>query len=194
MVGGSGGDGLTWIGSVSCLSATFCEAVGSGASGPEAALWNGTSWTDQTVAGPVSTGLNSVSCTSASSCEAVGEVADNGQEGTLAESWDGSAWTVQTIPDPSTTQGAQLTGVSCASATSCTAVGWLTSSDLSTDGQHQTVVETWDGTAWTLDSSPNSGNDSILQGVSCASSQLCTAAGMASDEGGVQTTLIETGG
>jgi hypothetical protein len=31
---------------------------------------------------------------------------------------------------PITTQGAQLTGVSCSSATSCTAVGWLTSSDL----------------------------------------------------------------
>lgn len=55
-------------------------------------------------------------------------------------------------------------------------------------------TETWDGTAWTLESSPNSGNDSILQGVSCASSQVCTAAGMANDEGGVQTTLIETGG
>jgi hypothetical protein len=185
--------GLTWVGSVSCLSGTFCEAVGSGASGPQAAMWNGTSWTVQTVAGPVSTVLNSVSCTTASSCEAVGEVADNGEEGTVAESWDGSAWTVQTIPDPDTTQGAQLTGVSCSSATSCTAVGWLTSSDLSTDGQHQTVVETWDGTAWTLESSPNLGNDSILQGVSCASSQLCTAAGMANDEGGVQTTLIETG-
>jgi hypothetical protein len=184
---------LTYVGSVSCLSGTFCEAVGSNASGPLAAVWNGTSWTAQTVAGPVSTALNSVSCTSASSCEAVGEVADNGEEGTLAESWDGSAWTVQTIPDPDTTQGAQLTGVSCASATSCTAVGWLTSSDISTDGQQQTVVETWDGTAWTLESSPNPGNGNILQGVSCVSTQLCTAAGMTNDEGGVRTTLIETG-
>jgi hypothetical protein len=185
--------GLTYVGSISCLSDTFCEAVGSTAAGPQAAVWNGASWTDQTVAGPVSTALNGVSCTSASSCEAVGEVADNGEEGTVAESWDGSAWTVQSIPDPDTTQGSQLTGVSCSSATSCTAVGWLTSSNLSTFGQMQTVVETWDGTAWSLESSPNPSNDSILQAVSCGSSQLCTAAGMAEDEGGVRTTLIETG-
>ena len=185
--------GLTYVGSISCLSGMFCEAVGSNAAGPQAAVWNGTSWTDQTVAGPVSTSLNGVSCTTASSCEAVGEVADNGEEATMAESWDGSAWTVQTIPDPDTTQGAQLTGVSCSSATSCTAVGWLTSSDFSTNGQQQTVVETWDGTAWTLESSPNPGNGNILQGVSCVSSQLCTAAGMTNDEGGVRTTLIETG-
>jgi hypothetical protein len=186
--------GLTYVGSISCLSATFCEAVGSGANGPQAAVWNGTSWTAQTVAGPVNTALSAVSCTTARSCEAVGQVPDNGQEGTVAESWDGSAWTVQSTPNPSTTQGSQLTGVSCASATSCTAVGWYTSSNVSTFGQLQTVVEAWDGTAWSLEASPNPSTGGQLEGVSCGSSQMCTAVGQAEDEGGVVATLIETGG
>lgn len=185
--------GLTYVGSISCLSATFCEAVGAGATGPQAAVWNGTSWTDQAVAGPVSTALSAVSCTTASSCEAVGEVDDNGQEGTVAESWDGSAWTVQSTPNPSSTQGSQLTGVSCTSATSCTAVGWYTSSNVSTFGQMLTVVEVWDGTAWSLESSPNPSTGSLLEGVSCGSNQMCTAVGQAEDEGGVEATLIETG-
>jgi hypothetical protein len=186
--------GLTYVGSISCLSATFCEAVGSGANGPQAAVWNGTSWTAQTVAGPVNTALSAVSCTTARSCEAVGQVPDNGQEGTVAESWDGSAWTVQSTPNPSTTQGSQLTGVSCASATSCTAVGWYTSSNVSTFGQLQTVVEAWDGTAWSLEASPNPSTGGQLEGVACGSSQMCTAVGQAEDEGGVVATLIETGG
>ena len=54
----------------------------------------------------------------------------------MAESWNGSAWTLQSAPGPSTTQGSQLTAVSCASATSCTGVGWYTSSIVgSTYGQ-----------------------------------------------------------
>jgi hypothetical protein len=185
--------GLTYVGAISCLSATFCEAVGSGATGPEAAAWDGTSWTGQAVAGPTSTALSDVSCTAATSCEAVGEAAGSGQEGTVAESWDGSTWTVQATPNPSSTQGSQLTGVSCTSATSCTAVGSYTSSNVSTFGQMLTVAEVWDGTAWSLDSSPNPGTDSLMEGVSCGSSQNCTAVGQTEDEGGVEATLVETG-
>jgi hypothetical protein len=186
--------GLTFVGSISCQSATFCEAVGASNTGPAAAAWNGTSWTAQSVAGPVSTVLNSVSCTTPSSCEAAGEVGgSNGEETTMAESWDGSAWTIQSISGPSTTQGSQLTGVSCTSAASCTAVGWYTSSSIPTFGQMLTVAEVWDGTAWTLETSPNPSTDSLLEGVSCGRSQLCTAVGQTQDEGGVQSTLIETG-
>jgi hypothetical protein len=185
--------GLTYVSGISCLSATSCEAVGDGANGSQAAVWNGTSWTTQTTAGPVNTSLNSVSCTAANSCEAVGEVPANGQESTAAESWNGSAWTVQSIPSPNTTQGSQLAGVSCTSAISCTAVGWYTSSDFSTIGQTLTVVEAWNGTAWSLEDSPNGITGGPLNAVSCGSSQTCTAVGLAQDEGGVDATLIETG-
>lgn len=186
--------GLTDIVSVSCLSATFCNVVGGGNEDSLAAQWNGTSWTTQTLAGTVSTSMNAVSCTATTSCEAVGVTpGSNGYEGTVAESWNGSAWTLQSTTSPSTTLGSQLTAVSCASATSCTGVGWYTSNNVgSTYGQSETVVEDWNGTAWTLESSPNPSSGGLLGDVSCVS-QTCTAVGAAADEGGVPSTLIETG-
>jgi hypothetical protein len=187
--------GFSGVASVSCLSATFCEVVGAGPSGENAAVWNGTSWTDQATPGPASAALDSVSCTTPSSCEAVGQNFDQNSDQviTLAESWDGSAWTIQSTPNPSATQGSQLSGVSCTSATSCTAAGSYQSSNTSTFGAFQTLVETWDGTAWTIQSSPNPGAGDQLEGVSCGASQVCTAVGQAPDPGGVEATLIETG-
>src|ERR1700733_3338793 len=101
--------------------------------------------------------MNAVSCTTTTSCEAVGVTpGSNGYEGTVAESWNGSAWTLQSTTSPSTTLGSQLTALSCASAPSCTGVGWYTSNNVgNTYGQQETVVEDWNGTAWTLESSPN---------------------------------------
>jgi hypothetical protein len=51
----------------------------------------------------------------------------------------------------------------------------------------------WDGTAWSIESSPNPGTSDMLEGVSCGASQVCTAVGQAPDLGGVNSTLIETG-
>lgn len=183
--------GFSSVGSLSCVSATFCEAVGGGPAGENAAAWNGTSWTDQAV----SAALAAVSCASASSCEAVGQShGPNDQPITLAESWNGSAWAAQAIPSPATTQGSTLGAVSCTSATSCTAVGQYQSSDVSDFGAFLTVAEVWDGTAWSLESTPNpSATHNLLLGVSCGAPQVCTAVGQASDQGGDDTTLIETG-
>jgi hypothetical protein len=85
-----------------------------------------------------------------------------------------------------------LSGVSCASADSCTAVG-----QSQTNGQSSssTLGEVWNGTAWTLRSTPNmpSAGRNILNGVSCGASQMCTAVGETQDVGGTSATLIETG-
>jgi len=187
--------GFSAVGAVSCLSASFCEVVGDGPSGQNAAAWNGTSWTDQTTAG-AAVSLAAVSCTAASSCTAVGHaVAQNGQLITLAESWDGSAWTIQPTPNPSASQqGSLLSAVSCTSATSCTAAGQYQSGSVTNFGALQTLVEVWDGTTWSLRSAPNpSPAEDLLSGVSCGASQVCTAVGQAQDAGGIPSTLIETG-
>ena len=183
--------GFSVVTSISCLSASFCEVVGQGPSGQNAAAWNGTSWTDQTMP----TSLSAVSCTAASSCEAVGQIPDqSGQLSTLAESWNGSAWTTQPTPNPSATQGSALSAVSCTSATSCTAVGQYQSSNVTNFGALQTLVEVWDGTTWSLRSTPSpSPAHNLLSGVSCGTSHVCTAVGQALDTGGVESTLIETG-
>ena len=174
--------------SVSCVSASFCEAVGQGPTGENAAMWNGSTWTPQPTAGGPSEGLNAVSCSAANSCEVVG----NSGFVTLAERWDGTAWTLQSTPNPSGFQFNSLSGVSCTSADSCTAVG-----QSQTNGQvfSSTLGEVWNGTAWTLRSTPNkpSAGRNLLNGVSCGASQKCTAVGDTEDIGGTSATLIETG-
>ena len=174
--------------SVSCVSASFCEAVGQGPTGENAAMWNGSTWTPQPTAGGPSEGLNAVSCSAANSCEVVG----SSGFGTLAESWNGSTWTLQSTPNPSGFQFNSLSGVSCTSADSCTAVG-----QSQTNGQvfSSTLGEVWNGTAWTLRSTPNrpSAGSNLLNGVSCGASQKCTAVGDTEDVGGTSATLIETG-
>jgi hypothetical protein len=189
---GTAAPGFSVITSISCLSVSFCEVVGQGPSGQNAAVWNGTSWTDQTTPGP---SPNAVSCTAATSCEAVGEIAgQSGQVSTFAESWDGAAWTIQPTPNPTSTQGSVLNAVSCTSATSCTAAGQYQSGNVANFGALQTLVEVWDGTTWSLESAPNpSPAHDLLSGVSCGASAVCTAVGQALDTGGVESTLIESG-
>jgi hypothetical protein len=84
--------------SVSCVSATDCEAVGYSvdSTGTEFALaegWNGSGWSAQLVSEEPDSTLNGVSCTSASACAAVGYYADaDGIQRPLFASWDGTSW------------------------------------------------------------------------------------------------------
>jgi subtilisin family serine protease len=114
---------------VSCTSSSACTAVGKGLA---VQRWNGSSWSKQTAATPAGgTGMtfSGVSCTSATACTAVGSYS-NGHTIPLAESWNGTAWSVQEATDPvGTVTGATagaLEGVSCTSATTCTAAGTFT--------------------------------------------------------------------
>jgi hypothetical protein len=65
-----------------------------------------------------------VSCATVTNCVAVGSSTNSsGASVTLAEQWNGSSWSVQTTPNPSAALDSYLSSVSCAAATSCTAVG-----------------------------------------------------------------------
>jgi hypothetical protein len=188
--------GFSFVGSLSCLSASFCEAVGEGPSGENATAWNGTAWTAQATPGPVSNSFNSVSCNAATSCEAVGQaLGSNDETVPLAEAWNGSTWTVQTTPVPANSQSSSLASVSCTSASSCTAVGQYPSSTPPNFGQAQTLAEIWDGTSWALPATPDpsSTGQNILSGVSCGASDTCMAVGQYEDPGEIPATLIEAG-
>jgi hypothetical protein len=128
------------LGSVSCVSASFCEAVGGGPSGENAAVWNASTWTPQPTADGPSEVLSAVSCSAANACEAVGSAGSL----TLAEAWNGSTWALQSTPSPSGFQSNSLNSVSCTSAGACTAVG-----DSQTNGQvfSSTLGEVWNSTA-----------------------------------------------
>jgi hypothetical protein len=43
---------------------------------------------------------------------------------TLAEQWDGVTWAIESSPNPTNRKLADLTGVSCVSASTCEAVGY----------------------------------------------------------------------
>jgi hypothetical protein len=53
----------------------------------------------------------------------------------------------------------------------------------------------WNGTAWSLQSSPNHpyAGQNTFNGVSCGASLACTAVGVTTDLGQIPATLIETG-
>jgi hypothetical protein len=122
---------------VSCTSATACTAVGSSEDSAYNIMtlverWDGTSWTIQNTpnpAGATSSVLGAVSCTSETACTAVGSYGDGTTNAVaLAERWDGTSWTIQNAPKPSGATGMTLSGVSCTSAVSCTAVGQFSTS------------------------------------------------------------------
>jgi hypothetical protein len=182
---------------VSCISADVCIAVGqyypdSSSYVTLAERWNGTRWTIQTTPHPIDrlTGdprlgsLSTVSCASASYCIAVG---NNNSSSPLTERWDGKHWAIlPTPPAPPASksenaEGAGLHGVSCLSATECTAVGSYSFDRISDAKQSigRTLAEDWNGKRWTIQPtpSPSGAAVSVLNAVSCVSASACTAVG-----------------
>ena len=130
--------------------------------------------------------LTAVSCVSAAACTAVGAETDGSEIGkTLIESWNGTTWSVVPSPNAARARLSFLTGVSCASAATCTAVGYY----FSTPGADRTLIESWNGTTWTVVPSPSRGNS--LTDVSCVSAAACTAVGSYTT-GNAYKTLIES--
>ena len=189
------------LASLSCVSGTECMAVGDygNAAGTDTTVdeqWNGTEWqmtTHNTLnPGSYSNFLSGVSCVSANACTAVGSYSNKVSERSsnsvtqlvLAERWNGTEWTVQSAPDPGGTEQEDeswLGSISCASATSCTAVGHYQQGG----GIDNTEVlgERWNGTAWTTigmvapPQPPDSWRESPLTSVSCTEATRCVAVG-----------------
>jgi hypothetical protein len=79
-----------------------------------------------------------------------------------------STWVVQPVPLPSGTTTANMTGVSCTSATNCEAV--------MTAEQAEPEAVRWNGTSWHKQVLP--GTDGALSGsISCAASTTCITVG-----------------
>jgi len=106
----------------------------------------------------------------------------------LAEHWDGSTWAVQPMPSPSGAGFSWLDGISCPSASSCTAVGYYyNSANVLT-----TLAEYWDGSMWTIQATPSRfSKGSALLAVSCTAPGRCTAVGNHFGPGGGGVPLVE---
>jgi hypothetical protein len=169
--------------SVSCASTTSCVAVGHGRAITGESLverWDGVAWSITPIAkgvGWTETSFYGVSCPSTTSCWAVGfyqEVAFAALR-TLIEHWDGTSWSIVPSPSPTGALPAGLARVSCASLTNCIAVG---SYSPPIGGGFKTLIERWNGSAWSTVTSPNAQSTrSILSDVSCASATNCVAVG-----------------
>lgn len=166
---------------VSCSSATSCTAVGVADNSnlghfvPLVEHWDGHRWAIQHVPHRNNWYLYGISCSSDEDCVAVGlrDSSTTHQPTTLAERWDGTRWSVQRTAQPAAAHSSWLYGVSCASSSACTAVGFYYHS-----GRQRALAERWNGHDWSVQDTPDpAGGDSTLQDVSCSSARACSAVG-----------------
>jgi hypothetical protein len=206
--GGESWDGFAWspqagptqggLTAVSCPSAGACIAVGSdfepvGSAGsltsPVAAVWKGGRWFVthiSTRGGWVDTALTGVSCRSAGACTAVGafDVGDGCEwgdqpciDGALVERWNGKRWSIQAVPRLASWTSYGLAQVSCPSLTSCFAIGTFNEDD-------SPFAAHWNGHAWSSQPMPKPRlRNSPTGGLSCTSSDACTAVWSFTDGG-----------
>jgi hypothetical protein len=163
---------------VTCASASDCWAVGfyntATTTQPLIERWQGASWAvvnSANTSAPQNNYLSGVTCTSASDCWAVGYY--RGDQ-TLIERWDGTSWAIVSSPNTSATQNNELYGVTCVSASDCWAVGRYSNGMLGL-----TLIEHWDGTSWSIVTSPNPliTQTNWLYAVTCVSASDCWAVG-----------------
>ena len=185
-----------------CSSATACTAVGddknsSGDYVSSAETWNGAAWSLQAIptpaaaTGPEGAEMDGVSCTSTTACIAVGNYENSSDDVlVLTEIWNGTAWSIASTPVPTGATDSYLDGVSCTSPTACTATGGYTDGS----GAGETLAEEWNGTAWSVQSTPNPAGATFggLFEVACTSPSACMAVGTWQHNSKTYDTLAES--
>jgi hypothetical protein len=177
---------------VSCATATQCLAIGEYFTGSAkrslAEQWNGATWgyvaAPTRPAGAVTVRWHDLACPSATDCIAVGSYSTNSRSSELAQRWNGGGWTTLALAQPVDSGSFSIGGLSCISATSYYAVGRHSP----VGGGPQTLVEHWNGSAWSIIPSPNppGATASWFNDVSCSSETSCVAVG-----GSAGATLVE---
>lgn len=126
------GANISWLYSVSCVTASSCRAVGpkevdAGTHETQTMVqfWNGSSWALQTSPNPAGSQrfLEDVSCTSSVACTAVGSLGTEVGDIPFSLRWDGTSWTAQSMPLASGSSRAILFSTSCIASRGCVAVG-----------------------------------------------------------------------
>jgi hypothetical protein len=152
--------------------------------------WNGTQWNivPSPNVGSNNNFLNSVTTVSANDVWAVGTSSNkSNNDRTLILHWDGSQWSV--VPSPNIgSQTNDLFEVAAASANDIWTVGrYINNSNVS-----QTLIQHWDGSKWSIISSPNVNlGDNLLQGLTVISTNDVWAVGDYTNSSNINRTLIE---
>jgi hypothetical protein len=109
----------------------------------------------------------------------------------LAEHWNGTAWSVVQVPTPAGAAGSQLSGISALSPSDIWAAGSVITV-VGTTVQSRTLVEHWNGTAWSIVPSRNATSSNLLTGVAAVAANNVWAVG-SSDVFAHTLALRETG-
>lgn len=182
---------------VTCVGANDCWAVGRYVV-PEGFIrslvqhWDGATWS--LVTAPITSDtqsnyLWSVSCSSTTDCWTVGATSyGSGTGRTLILRWDGASWSIAPSPNPTALPFDYifLRDVACTSATECYAAGYYFD-----DGVNRSLVERWDGVAWTIVATPLTGPTQAnhLFSIGCPSPGVCIASGYYTNDHAVLQTL-----
>ena len=165
--------------------------TGSFATRPLALSWNGSKWSivHTPTRGTGLTLLVSVAGVSATDAWAVGQYGTSTSSGPLAEHWNGSAWKIVPMPIPSGSTYTSMTGVTTVASDDVWAVG-----SGENGNTYSTLVEHWNGSAWTIVPSPNVAGTTVdfFNGASHSSPDNVWAAGQYSTSvTGPYSTLVE---
>jgi hypothetical protein len=195
----------TQLNGVYCTSSGNCWAVGqdTGSAGVsdqnELLHWNGSKWSQASIASPGGTGANhfselyAVRCLSASDCWTVGDFSRGKAVFAEAYHWNGKKWASLTMPTPGgTLEGDvnELYDVVCASSSDCWAGGEYGTQTPSGSELLNLIVH-WNGKSWSTATTPNPAGTSQnrvqdVAAIRCTSASNCLAVGTY----GNATTLI----
>lgn len=134
--------------------------------------------------------LAAVSADARSDVWAVGWSNNGTYDQTLAEHYDGTSWSIVPTADTSTTLDNRLLGVTALSPTNVWAVGYASNGTVD-----QTLIEHYDGTSWSIVTSPDTSTTELneLTGIGSDSTGDLWAVGLATvgTSGSYAQTLIE---
>lgn len=202
--------GQVLLSSVSCVTSTFCMAVGGQQTGAQfqglAVTWDGSRWMPVPILSvDGSANLQSVSCASITYCFAVG-VSDppgsTGQARIVADAWNGSSWSTEPAPLPfGHDLSPSLSTLTCMAPLQCLAA-WSSKAPESHSppgAGFASVSELWSGGSWKrvpiANPEPGSGEFNVISAQSARPRFDCTLVGSTTGttaEGVDQSSLIET--
>jgi hypothetical protein len=160
--------------SVSGISTNDVWAVGDNVATPLSEHWDGTQWS--VIPTPVvgtSSYVDSVSADASNDVWAAGYYyGQNVIPYALVERWDGTQWSAINVPQPGV-NGTYFNSVTAISPNDVWAVGYY----LDVNYIETSLTEHWDGTEWTVVSSPNPGGHAEVNAVAAVSSTDVWAVG-----------------
>jgi hypothetical protein len=146
--------------------------------------WNGTQWSVVPSPSPGTYGneLSGLAVVSANDIWAIGRQSSGGAIIPLIEHWDGQHWTV--VPSPNIDGGSDGVAMLCSIAAIAPNDVWAAGvyhNEQTDIHQRRTLLEHWDGTSWTIVSSPSPGESAELHAIAASPSGVAYAVGMYSD-------------